>query len=119
MAQWQVTISGKGIRRDAVDQLAKSFVDRWSEKATVSVKDATPPESRADRFSAAMELVCDARCAIEELRDELQEWFDGMPENLQGGDKGSQLNESVSQLEDLIGSLEEIEGQEVEFPGMY
>ena len=119
MAAWTVTINGKNIRKDAVEKLAKSLQDKYGEKATVTVRDGTPPESRADRFSAAQGLVFDARSQAEELRDEVQSWFDNLPEAFQQGDKGQQLEEAISQLEEFIGHCEEAENMDVEFPGMY
>lgn len=43
--------------------------------------------------------VSDAFAAIEDLRDELQEWYDNLPENFRNGDKGSQLYDAIYNLE--------------------
>jgi len=79
MARWQLTISGSGVRKASVEKLAKKMQDEFGKDTSISVTDATPPESRSDRFSSAMSLVGDARSEVEELRDELQNWLDGLP----------------------------------------
>lgn len=38
---------------------------------------------------------------LEELGQELRDWYDSLPDSLQGGDKGSALDEGASTLEDL------------------
>lgn len=119
MAVWLVRISGKGIRRDGVEKLAKALADKYGEeKASIIVTDATPPESRAERFSAATSLVSDAKGEFEQLRDELTEWKDGMPENLQDGAKADELQEAIDALEELIDKAEDVEGGDVTFPSM-
>jgi len=75
--------------------------------------------SRAKRFANAQQKVAEARCEIEELMDELQNWYDSIPENLQDGDKANTLEESIQLLEEHIGILDEIENSDVEFPGMF
>jgi len=77
------------------------------------------PKSRAERFSAALDIVADAKSQIEELRDELQNWLDGMPENLQASSKADELDNAISELDGVISSLEDAEGASVEFPGMF
>ena len=119
MARWQVTISGKGIRKASVEKLVKKLEEEFGEDASVSCKDATPPESRADRFAAAVNSISDGRGEIECLRDELQDWFDNLPENFQNGDKGNEIQEGIGNLETMASSLEEAEGTDVNFPGMY
>lgn len=120
MARWQVTITGKGIRRSAVEKLAESMKDKFGEeRASISVVDDTPPESRADRFGAALAKIEEAKNDIEELKDELQSWYDNLPEGFQNGDKGEAISSAVDELENLISTLDDASGTEVEFPGMY
>lgn len=118
MARWQVTISGKGIRKATVEKLAEAFKEQYGASCSVHVADATPPESRQDRLEVAMGSVSDAAAEVESLKDELQEWFDNLPENFQQGDKGQELEEAISQLDDLQSNLENCES-EVTFPSMY
>lgn len=118
MASWKVTITGKGLRRAAVDKLVEKMKSEFGEGATVQVQDATPPESRAERFSAATGLVGEARSEAETLRDELQEWKDNIPENMQSGSKADELDEAISSLEEFISGAEDLEGFDVSFPGM-
>ncbi len=119
MARWKVTISGKGVKKASVDALVAKVRDKFGEKVSVSVEDASPPESRADRFSEAVGLISDAVSELEGLRDELQEWKDGMPENLQSGSKAEEIDQAISDLEDIISEGEDLAGRDVTFPGMY
>lgn len=56
---------------------------------------------------------------MEELRDELQNWYDNLPENLQNGSKADALQTAIDELENIISDLENVEGASVEFPGMF
>jgi len=117
MATWKITITGKGLRKASVEKLIKQMESQF-DGASVSVVDATPPESRADRFAAAQNLVSDAKCDMESLHDELQDWYDNLPENFQSGEKGEQLTSAIEELENTISQLEEAETASVEFPSM-
>lgn len=118
MATWQVTIGGKGIRRDTVEKIVeKALKDKYPD-ATIGVRDASPPETRADRFSEAVGHIGDAKGIAEELRDELQEWKDNLPENLQDGSKAGELDDAINELESFISECEDAEGIDVTFPGM-
>ncbi len=121
MARWKIMVSGKGIRRDTVDKIVKAITDKFGgeEKVSVAVTDATPPESRADRFSEAQGDIGEAKGEIESLRDELQERLDNMPENLQQGSKAGEIQEAIDNLETVIQNLEDAESCDVSFPGMY
>lgn len=125
MARWQITVSGKGIRKETVEKIAQAIVDKYGkdkdgdDKACVSVRDATPPSSRSDRFQEALGHVGEAKAEFESLRDELQEWYDNLPENFQNGEKGEQLTAATEALEEAIDALDNVEGTEVEFPTMY
>ena len=120
MATWQITISSKGLKKASVEKLVNSLRDKLGdEDLTVSVINAKPPGSRAERFSAAQGLVSDAQSELEGLRDELTDWYDNLPDNFRDGDKGAQLEEAISQLDDACSHLDDVIGMEVEFPGMY
>lgn len=118
MARWRITVAGKALRKTTLDKLLGLVKDQWGDKVSVSVDDATPPESRSDRFEEAKGTVSDAKSMMEELRDELQEWRDNLPENLSGSEKAEQLETAISELENCIDSLDTIEGTDVEFPAM-
>jgi len=119
MARWQITISGKGIRKTTVEKIVAKFKEEFGEDAGIGVQDATPPESRADRFSNAIGMVSDAKSEIESLKEELEGWYENLPESFQNGDKGEQLQSAMSELDDCISNLDSAEGCGVEFPGMY
>lgn len=119
MAQWTLTIVGKGVRANTVSKLAEKMKDHFGDGARVSIRDATPPSTRPERFAEAIDKIVSARSEMESLRDELQEWRDGLPENLQSGSKSDELDEAISALEDIIGELENQESAEVTFPGVF
>lgn len=119
MARWTLTVSGKGVRGETVRKLGEKMKEHFGEGVSITLADATPPEGRAERFSAATSLINDARSEIESLRDELQVWKDGLPENLQDGAKAGELDDAISTLEDMVSNLEEQEVQDVTFPGMF
>jgi hypothetical protein len=121
MAQWQLTVTGNGIRKSSVEKLVRQMKKQLGKDTDFAIRDVTPPESRANRFAVALGLVGEAKSEIESLRDELQEWYDNLPENFQSGDKGSELEEAVSTLDEIINTLEEAEGRDgdVSFPAMY
>lgn len=119
MANWKIEISGKGIRRDQIRKIVDATKEKFGEVVQTSIQDNTPPESRADRFANAMSLVDDAKCEVEALRDELQEWYDNLPENFQQGDKGQQLEEAISNLDEVANNCDSVDTGNIEFPGMF
>lgn len=118
MARFRITISGKGLRRETIKKLTDEFAKKYGDGASVSVEDATPPTSRADRFSAVQSLIGDARAECEEIKDELEQWKDNLPDNLQDSEKAQQLDDAISELDTIVSNLEDAEGASVEFPGM-
>lgn len=48
----------------------------------------------------------DLRVAIEELKDEEQEYYDNMPESMQYGERGERAEAAVSSLEDAYDSID-------------
>jgi hypothetical protein len=119
MANWQINVSGKGIRKATVEKLAANLKAEFGEDAYIGVTDNTPPESRADRLQSALGAVSDARSEVESLKEELESWYDNLPESFQNGEKGEALQSAVSELDDCISNLESAEGCGAEFPGMY
>lgn len=116
MAEYKITVSGKNLRQTTVDKLVKALEDK---DLSVTVTKIEHPTSRADRFAAALGTVEDGKLDLEELRDELQEWYDNLPENFQDGDKGQEIQEAIDALNDAIDNLENTIGADVNFPGMY
>ena len=110
MAQYKVTLQAASITQLQA-QLKKLGIEASVEKINLS-------PSRADRLSEVESAVEDAKSTVEELRDEIQNWYDSLPENLQGGDKASQLEEAVSALEELSSNLEQCDFSGIEFPSM-
>lgn len=119
MARWQITISGKGVRKSSVEALAEAMKEKFGDGASFYVKDDTPPESRSERYGLAQSMVSDGKMEMESLREELQDWKDNLPENLQDSDKASQLEDAISSLDDVINDCENAEGHDVDFPGMF
>ena len=64
------------------------------------------PKSEPFMYDCASALD-DARTQLEELGQEMRDWFDNMPENLQGGDKGCAVDEAANSLESATGYLED------------
>lgn len=89
----------------------------------------TDMESGLELMRQGWEKIEAGKGAIEELRDELQNWLDSLPENLQSGDLGSRLQEAIEGLDQTVeidesSSIDEIEqgmagSIDVAFPGMY
>jgi hypothetical protein len=138
MAQYRIHVNVKGLREDRLQK----FVDRlkWElaphdklaaeppSLANVTVeKVPDPPSSRAERLSEALSAFESAKeealSVVQELRDELQNWFDGLSgTNLENSQKASALEEAISELENIEGELDGVDapdGSSVEFPGMY
>lgn len=69
---------------------------------------------RNDQFSSSLEIALQSALGeVEELRDEIQEWYDNLPESLQGSDKGAELEECAQALQDICDALEQAD-QELE-----
>lgn len=63
-----------------------------------------------DRMSTVLGAVEEASSLVEELKDELQDWYDNLPESFQNGEKGDELQDTISSLEEAYDTLEEISG---------
>lgn len=119
MARWKIEVSGKGIRKASIDKLVADIKKQYGDEVNVTVSDNTPPASRADRFSEAVDFAEQAKGIGEELKDELQEWFDNLPQNFQDGDKGQQLQAAIDELETFCDQMDQGASASVDFPGMY
>ena len=64
---------------------------------------------RRGQISKALALVIEARCLIEQARDDEREYFDNMPESFQEGDRGQQAEAVVDALDDAANGCEDIE----------
>lgn len=66
---------------------------------------------RKAKLQVVAEFIADElKAALEELRDEEQEYFDGIPDNLQSGERYERAESALDNLESAISSLEETVG---------
>lgn len=116
MANYRVVLTVSDKRLDAVKkQIAQHFPNE-----AASVAKLGDSSSRQSRLDEAKQMVEDAVCIVEELQQEMQDWYDNMPENFQNGDKGSEVEEEAQNLESLKDELEGIDWDSASnFPGMY
>lgn len=119
MATWKITVDGKGVKRTSIEKLMRSLRDNLGESISVRIEKVNLPESRADRFAEAQRSVMEGRAAMEELRDELQDWYDNLPDAFRDGNKGDQLQQAIDDLGQAIQHCEDSECVSVDFPGMY
>jgi flagellar biosynthesis chaperone FliJ len=63
-------------------------------------------KTRRNDLSKIIAQIEEAKCNLETLRDEEQDYFDNKPENMQSGDKGSAAESAISEMEDAISNLE-------------
>lgn len=63
-------------------------------------------KERRKRIQAVREAVNDARCDLEEIRDDELACFDNLPESIQDSDRGADMQESIDHLEQALDSLE-------------
>lgn len=119
MAQYQITVASKGLRKASVEKLLNKFKEVLGNDVVFGVTEDNPPNSRADQFDLARTMVEDAKGTAEELRDSLQDWYDNLPEQFQSGDKGDQLESAIQSLDEFCNACENALGVDVEFPGMY
>lgn len=59
-----------------------------------------------ERMQKLIEEACSLREAIDEVRDEEQEYFDNMPESLQNGDKGQKAQQAIDAMDEAVGYLD-------------
>jgi prefoldin subunit 5 len=84
--------------------------------AALGVSTMAKKESRQERWDKltskavnAVEELNDVKAGVEDIRDELQEWFDGMRESLQSSATGEALEEMIERCDNFIDTLEELE----------
>lgn len=115
MVEYAIRIKKKGLQPEAIKRLVIDLRLRFKDAEVTSTK-VLQIVTRADRLNNALEMVGDAKVEVQELRDELQEWYDNLPDNFQSGEKGEQLIRAISELEELAGELDAFAGREIEFP---
>lgn len=113
---YTVIIRVEGSRLATVEAQAQQA---FGADAVRSVRKADLALSRNDRLHAIAESVETAATDVEELRDELQEWYDNLPEAFQSGDKGNDLEEAIGSLDSVKEELEAVDFDNVSFPAMF
>lgn len=114
----QISINKKGLRAATVHKIVEDAIKAVYPDASVTTTRKEPAESRADRLGEAESGFDDAKSTVEELRDEMQEWYNNMPENFQSGDKGDEVQSTVEALEEIISNMEQVDFSSVDFPSM-
>lgn len=64
--------------------------------------------TRRKALNKIREQIEDIKMAIEELRDEEQEYLDNIPENLHGGEKYEKAINAVYEMDDAINNLDAV-----------
>lgn len=113
MARYRISFSVEGKNINGVrSQVEKAF----GKDAAAQVRKEPTVDSRADRLGEAEGTLQDAAQFVEELKDEMQEWYDSIPEN-------SFLHLvgliAISALESLHEEIEGVDFGSVSFPGMF
>jgi hypothetical protein len=124
MAVYRVcfTVERKSLRQDRLQKVIAAYLDKSNLSVNAfSIEHVNTRPSRADRLQEAIAQLEDGNAVVEELKDEMSDWYDSMPENLQGSDKGEAietasetLSEAYDETANAIGNL-----QGVEFPSMF
>lgn len=116
MANYKITLTVEAAKQASVEKKLKEAFG--AEIPIHSVEKLKTAESRSDRFSEAEGLCDDARGIVEELKDEMEQWYDSIPDNLKNGDKANEVEECKSNLEELRSNLESLDWS-ASFPGMF
>jgi hypothetical protein len=61
---------------------------------------------RRKELEKVTELIEQAKCTLELMKEEEQEAFDNLPESFQSGEKGERMEEVINYLDDAFGELE-------------
>ena len=75
--------------------------------------------SRTDRLEEAATMVESARLIVEELQQEMENWYDSIPDNLRSGEKANEVEEAKDALENLLSEVESLNFDDVNFPSMF
>lgn len=118
MAQYQIFVTDRGVKPATIDNIVKD-IQKKLPRASVTKKHITRPESRKDRYAACIAVLEDMKTEMEEIRNELQDWYDNLPENFQQGDKGNDIETAINEIDNSINDLDQVIGNEPDFPTMY
>jgi hypothetical protein len=66
---------------------------------------------RREAISKVIGMIGEARCLLDELREEEEEYRDNIPENLTGSERYEKADEAVYEMEDIVSELEEFESR--------
>lgn len=118
MAHIQIDIYGKGLMLPNVMKKIRPLFNL--DKVNLSGRKVKAPVTRADRLSAASEMLSNAQSVLEELRDEIEQWKSGMEgTNLESTEKYQQLEECYEKLAESVDNIQGVELDGIEFPSMY
>lgn len=117
MANYRVVLQIPGVRLEAVRKKLVTILGTADHPAIAHVAKLDQPSSRAERLAEVQQSVEDAIGEIDNLQQEMQDWYDNMPENLQSSTKGEEVEAAAQQLADIKDGLESVDW-EVNFPGM-
>lgn len=115
MACYTITATVEDTRQASV---VKKLKDLYGEGVYINVTKIDDSPSRAARLSEAESKFNDAKEAVQELKEEIDNWKEGLPENLQGSDKASSLEECADALDTIVNDMESVDFDVVEFPSM-
>lgn len=63
---------------------------------------------RRKKLNAILEQLVEIHAALEEVRDEEQEYFDNIPENFQSSERYEKAENAVAALDDALSMFDEI-----------
>ncbi len=84
-----------------LDEVNIKRVELYEVFAPLPTKEEYRKLQDAKYTTTIKQIIEDAMCEIESLKEEIQEWYDNLPESFQNGDKGSALQECVGALESI------------------
>lgn len=116
MAKYQINFTLQGARQSAVEKQVRALL---GPDVSFSVQKEKIARSRSERLSEAEGSFDNAKSAVSELKDEMEQWMESIPENLQNGTKANEVQEALDALESIEGDMESIDFSSVNFPGMY
>jgi hypothetical protein len=93
-------------------QLLLEEIQNDKELIAAGDEGAPAPAELVKRFNEALTYA--SPCVLEELKDELEEWYSNLPDNFQNGDKGDMLQEAIVELDGAIECVEEASNCELD-----